>query len=113
MIHIQPVRLVAQAWLTGSSATELHVSTEDLKHPLISPIYDDVSILASAGTKLIIVSGTWDILYPDIELFVQQAEEAGVNTTFIVSPQQIHDFLIFGSSEGREALDLVVAAVSD
>jgi len=113
MIYPDRARLAAQAWLRGRlSYTELKIPLDDLRNPLISPIFEDISILAKARTKLVVTSGAWDVTHPDIVLLVEKAAQAGIWTTFIEGTQQMHDFVLFPTPEAREALDLVVTAVA-
>lgn len=69
-------------WVRGSE-NPTPATKEELKHVKLSPIYGDYSILASAGTTMVISTGTYDILHPDIMLMVDKAEKAGVRTTLI------------------------------
>lgn len=63
-------------------------------NPHINPMAGDLTILAKAGTKFILVSGEWDVLHADIVPFAEKAEEAGVEMTFITGEHQFHCFPI-------------------
>lgn len=91
------------------------VTTEDkLRDPHISPLYGDLSIFRLVGTRLVIATGRYDILHPDIELFVKKASAAGVQTTLIEAPHLWHYWIIFTDviPEAGQGQDIVVAAVN-
>lgn len=59
---------------------------EAVKNPLLNPMVCDAAKMFGRkpgskdeghgnGTKLIVVSGTWDVLHPDIVLFVEKCEK--------------------------------------
>jgi acetyl esterase/lipase len=68
------------------------IPPEILANPHLNPIAGDLGIFTEHGTKLIIVSGQWDILHPDILVFVDKAEKAGVQMTYIEGEHQFHCF---------------------
>lgn len=85
------------------------IPEETLENPHINPSAGDLSVLAKAGTKLILASGSWEVLHPDIALFADKAREAGVETTFIEGTHQFHTFPIPVniSPECRRAAELI------
>lgn len=112
MLHPETARVAAQAWLTGSPSETLNIPLADLRDPSVSPLFKDITPLAQSGIlRLVVVGATWDIMFPDSEAIVGQAEKAGIETTFVVGKGQFHDFLMFSTNEAAEALSLVSAAV--
>lgn len=80
-----------------------------LNNPYINPDAGDISILEKAGTRLIIVSATWDCLHAESIPFVDKAENAGAQLTYIEGERQFHDFAITVDvfPECRRAAELV------
>lgn len=87
-----------------------------LSDPHMNPIAADLSKLASCDTKLIILSGTWDVLHPDILRFVDKCEREGIGaqTTFIQGDDMVHVFPVVYDliPEAREATESIVSLVN-
>lgn len=98
-------------WLRGSP-TPSPASIEELHDPRVSPLFGDPSIFTEAGTKLIVTSGLYDILHPDIALFVEKAERARVTGTYIEAKYHVHAWTVFLGvlPEASVGLDWVVEA---
>lgn len=91
------MRLWAGIAIPASAAADpgrVPIPPEILNNPHINPMAGDLTVFAKAGTKLILVSGTWDVLHADILLFANKAEQAGVEMTFIQGEHQFHCFPI-------------------
>ena len=85
------------------------IPPEILANPYLNTLAGDLSIFTTHGTKLIVVSGQWDILHPDILVFVEKAEKAGVQMTYIEGEHQHHCFAVTvgASPEARQAAELI------
>ena len=84
------------------------------RDPHLSPTHGDLRVLVSANTKVVLITGTWDCLHPDIEVFLKKAEEADVDLHYIEGKEMIHDWPIVLPSlvpEAEEGRGKIVAAV--
>lgn len=63
--------------------------------------------------RLIVFSGTRDILNPDTRLFVRNAREAGVDIDYYEQPGHIHVYPLLPIPEGRQARRTVIEAVNE
>lgn len=110
---LKPPRLRSDSlrWIRGSD-NPAPATKEELRQVKISPVYADYSILAAAGTAMVISTGTYDILHPDIMVMVGKAEKAGVRTTLIEAMGQIHGFqLLIGLlPEADQVTELMLTA---
>jgi len=86
--------------------TEMWIG-EHSDNPVLNPIFGDVS---GAG-RLVIFSGTRDILHPDIRLFVRGAEKSGNEVVYHESPGQLHVYPLLPTPEARAARKSIVQAV--
>lgn len=83
----------------------------DGKDARISPLYADLGVLASRGVDVHCVSGTYDILHPDVKQMRGKLEEAGVRGEWLVWDKQMHCFPLawtYGLSEAREGKDWIL-----
>lgn len=69
-----------------------NVAGSALRHPYVSPLFGDLSLLKRAGTRVVLCCGTYDILYADALRFAEKCEESGVQCHFIEGQGQIHIF---------------------
>lgn len=85
------------------------IPPEILASPHMNPIVGDLGIFIKHGTKLVIASGQWDILHPDLLLFVDKAEKAGVQMTYIEGEHQPHCFPVAVEfyPETKQAAELI------
>ncbi|KAF8323789.1 alpha/beta-hydrolase [Clavulina sp. PMI_390] len=113
---------VNRLWAGGDPSQP--ISPEDAKNPSINPMAGDLRLLKQAETlpnpsglshqmAITLVSGGYDVLHPDILVWLDKAEQAGVEVHYIEGTQQIHDFptgrkLIW---EGKVATDRVAEIV--
>ncbi|WHY64654.1 alpha/beta hydrolase [Neobacillus sp. SuZ13] len=79
----------------------LYTRDLDLSHPLVSPIYADLSGLPS----MLVHVGNDEILLSDSARLVDRAREAGVEVTFKVWDDMWHVFQTFAIPEGQQAVD--------
>lgn len=98
MLGVDGLREFAKAW-AGSAP---------LDHPLISPLYADLSLLPP--TEIFI--GSDEILLPDVRLFKKKAREAGAEVELHVYEKLYHCFMLFPLKEGKESIDRVVQLIA-
>lgn len=81
---------------------KLYAGDNDLKHPLISPLYADLRGLS----PFLIQVGTEEILLDDSIRLARRLKESGVKVTLEVWEGMIHVFQVFAKflPEGREAI---------
>lgn len=85
----------SKSFFSSSDPSSISIPADILANPTMNPVAADLrKTLVSNGVKLVIVSGTWDLLHPDIVEFVQKAEDAGVQLTYIEGEHQFHCFVI-------------------
>lgn len=91
------------------------IPEEKANNSHITPSAGDVGVLREAGTRVIFVSGEWDVLHADAEPFVERLEKEGVDVTYIVGQHQLHCFPIAldASPECREAADIIVKVIKE
>ncbi|PGY08197.1 alpha/beta hydrolase [Bacillus sp. AFS031507] len=97
-------RADADPWLSpdASRATPaLYIRDMDPRHPLVSPIYADLSGLPS----MLVHVGNDEILLSDSARLVDRARAAGVEVTFKVWEEMWHVFQTFAVPEGQQAID--------
>lgn len=73
-----------------SSAAKDYVGSHDIRDPLISPMYGDLSGLP----PILIQMGTADLLLADCRLFYRKCLEAGVSVRYEEFPDAFHDFMM-------------------
>ncbi|MBV7506599.1 alpha/beta hydrolase [Bacillus sp. sid0103] len=97
-------RAYVDPWLSpdASRATPaLYIRDLDPRHPLVSPIYADLSGLPS----MLVHVGNDEILLSDSARLVDRARSAGVEVTFKVWDEMWHVFQTFAIPEGQQAID--------
>lgn len=93
MLGIPGCRHIAEVW-----AGEL-----DIKDPLVSPLFGDLSGLCSVT----LFTGTWEILYPDSMLLSEKLAAAGVDCRLTVGENMIHCYPIIPAPEAKEAQSII------
>lgn len=97
-------RVDSDPWLSpeASRATPaLYIRDLDLRHPLVSPIYADLSGLPS----MLVHVGNDEILLSDSARLVDRARAAGVEVTFKVWDEMWHVFQTFAIPEAQQSID--------
>ena len=84
-----------------------YAAGEDLKNPLLSPLYADISGLA----PITIITGTYDILWTDMWKFWDKAKAKNLPVEFIEFDKMIHGFTHTSLPEAKEAMKLVVKKI--
>lgn len=82
----------------------LYAGGEDLKNPLLSPIYGDCHGLG----RITLFIGTHDILYPDAQRFHLLMEEQGVPIHYFEYEKMNHDFLLSPIPEAEQAMEQMI-----
>jgi monoterpene epsilon-lactone hydrolase len=82
-----------------------YYSSTNVRHPLISPIYGDLSGLP----PLLIHVGTWETLLDDSTRLRERAQAGGVDVTLEPWDEMIHVWHIFAPfvPEGQQAIDRI------
>ena len=83
----------------------------DGKDARISPLYADLGVLTNRGVDVHCVSGSYDILHPDVKLMRAKLDEAGVRGEWLVWDRQMHCFPLawtYGLSEAKEGKDWIL-----
>lgn len=103
--EIQPL----DPWLVKKGQlllTELWIGDHG-EDPILNPFLGDTT---GAG-RLIVFSGTRDLLNPDTRLFVQRVSEEGADIEYHEQHGHLHVYPLLPTPEGREARRSIVAAV--
>jgi acetyl esterase/lipase len=85
----------AYDYLAGDTVAtaKLYAGDVDLAHPLVSPVYADLSGLP----PLLVQSGDAEILYSENQQLVQKARAAGVDVRHEIEPGMVHVFQGFAA----------------
>lgn len=86
--------------------TELWIGDHG-EDPILNPFLGDVE---SVG-RIVVFSGTRDLLNPDTRLFVQRAAEEGADIEYHEQHGHLHVYPLLPTPEGREARRNIVSAV--
>jgi acetyl esterase/lipase len=91
-------------YLAGDTVAtaKLYAKYAELSHPLVSPVYADLSGLP----PLLVQSGDAEILFSENQLLVERARAAGVHVTHEIEPGMVHVFQGFAaiSPQGQMAI---------
>ena len=94
--------------LEGSQlAAKLYAGKIDVKDPSISPIYGDLSVLP----PMTIVTGSRDLLHPDILRFAEKAKAAGAKVDLQIWPEQNHYFMYLPQPEAKKVYKQTAALI--
>lgn len=80
----------------------------DLRNPLISPMFGDMSKLG----KIFLFTGDREILYPDLCKLYEIMKEQGVDVTFTVGHGMNHVYQVYPIPEARHALKETVKEIT-
>lgn len=81
----------------------------DLKDPLVSPIYGDLTDLP----PLSVITGTRDILFADILKYQNLCQEQDLEVSFHIFDKQLHCFMGFPIPESDKALDRIAKDIEN
>ena len=98
MLGIDGLRRMGEVWANGLELTD----------PKVSPIYGDLSGLPTAT----IITGNWEILYPDTMLLAEKLAAAGTDCDVTVGDHMIHCFPICPIPEAKAAQAIIWAAIT-
>lgn len=120
LLTVPFITSTAQAWSAGGSAdkegtgvteqADINTSTEiawSTSDPRVSPILADLTPLVKHGVKLHGVTGTYDILSFEANLFRDKCVEVGVEGEWLEWEGQMHCFPLafsYGLQESKEAV---------
>jgi acetyl esterase/lipase len=84
------------------ATARLYAKDADLSHPLVSPVYADLSGLP----PLLVQSGDAEILFSENQRLVERARTAGVEVQHEIEPGMVHVFQCFASvsPQGQAAI---------
>jgi monoterpene epsilon-lactone hydrolase len=91
-------------WLSPDASRTtpaLYIRDMDPRHPLVSPIYADLSGLPT----MLVHVGNDEILLSDSARLVDRARASGVEITFKIWDEMWHVFQTFAIPEGQQAID--------
>ena len=85
----------AYDYLAGDTiaTAKLYAKDTDLAHPLVSPVYADLSGLP----PLLVQSGDAEILFSENQRLVERARAAGIDVTHEIEPGMVHVFQGFAA----------------
>ncbi len=89
-------------------AARLYAGDLDIAHPYVSPLNGDLRGLA----RMIVFSGTCDLLYPDCIELARKAKAAGVAIDLHLREGQPHNYAAMPTPEGRQAREIILRAVA-
>ncbi|KAL8825252.1 MAG: hypothetical protein Q9170_007869 [Blastenia crenularia] len=101
VLTIPYINSVAETWAGGWA----------LGDPRLSPLVADISVLKNYGVRVYGVTGSYDILAPDAEVFRERCEKEGVEGQWLSWERQMHCFPLawgYGFKESRRGLEWVV-----
>jgi len=87
------------AWLPARIGIMWADGTENLRNPLVSPTFADVSHLAPISISI----GTRDILFPSVRLFHEKLKDLGIPHNMTIAENQNHVYQLFPTLEGLRA----------
>lgn len=88
--------------------TEMWIG-ENREDPILNPFLGD----ARGVGRLVVFSGTRDLLNPDTRLFVEQATASGADIEYHEQPEHIHVYPLLPTPEGKKARRAIVNAVRE
>jgi len=82
-------------------AGKVYSGGEDLRNPLLSPLFGDMSNLGAIK----LFYGTNEVLYPDCrELSKKISSSQGTSVDYFIGENMMHDWIIFPFKESKEAV---------
>jgi len=110
MAHPDMVQHPEEQLLDGNKillAAERHAGDLGLEHPLISPIFGELTSLPPTW----IFTGDKDLLHPDIMTSIDTLKSAGQFPTIDIATGMPHDYMLLPTPEGRAALSRIALTV--
>jgi len=87
----------------------LYAGELDIKDPLVSPLYADLTGLA----PMAVFSGTHDINNPEAREFADRARDAGIPLDYYEEPGGQHVYPLLPTAEGASARALITARIDN
>ena len=97
MLGIDGLRRMGEVWDDGLEKTD----------PRVSLIYGDLSGLG----RVTLITGTWEVLYPDSLLLAEKLNRAGKECNLIVGERMIHCYPICPIPEAKAAQEAIWEAI--
>ena len=97
MLGIDGLRRMGEVWAKGLEMTD----------PRVSPICGDLSGLG----RVTLITGTWEVLYPDSLLLAEKLGQAGTDCDLVVGERMIHCYPICPIPEAKAAREVIWAAI--
>ena len=97
MLGIDGLRRMGEVWANGLEMTD----------PRVSPIHGDLSGLG----RVTLITGTWEVLYPDSLLLAEKLDRAGTDCNLIIGERMIHCYPICPIPEAKAAQEVIWAAI--
>jgi len=110
MAHPDMVQHDEEQLLDGSKillAAERHAGELGLDHPIVSPIFGDLSNLPPTW----IFTGDKDLLHPDIMTSAQKMRSTGPEPIMDIAAGMPHDYMLFPTPEGKAGVTRIAQAV--
>ena len=98
MLGIDGLRRMGEVWANGLELTD----------PKVSPIFGDLSGLPTVT----IITGNWEILYPDTMLLAEKLVDAGTDCDVTVGDHMIHCFPICPIPEAKAAQTIIWTVIT-
>ncbi|MEA4911801.1 MAG: alpha/beta hydrolase [Oscillospiraceae bacterium] len=86
-----------ESWLRACAK---HYAGNDVKNPLVSPVYGDLSQLPPT----LIFAGSYELLMDDTVILANKLRAEGVRCEYHISQGMWHVYVLFGIPEARRAL---------
>lgn len=90
-------------------AGELYAERADLKNPLVSPLYGDLTGLP----EIYLFIGTHDILLPDCRRFRELVKAAGSGLKYFEYEKMVHCWMLFPIPEADAVVDRIHQIISE
>lgn len=87
---------------------KLWANGDNLKNPLISPLYGDVSVLKN----ITLFVGTHEILLPDCRLFKNKCKRNKININYYEYKKMNHVFLLQPIPEAKKAFEEIITIIN-
>lgn len=97
MLGIDGLRRMGEVWADGLPVTD----------PRVSPLYGELSGLG----RVTLITGTWEVLYPDSLILAEKLKGAGTDCRLIVGERMIHCYPICPIPEAKPARQIIWEAI--
>lgn len=81
-----------------------YAGNDNLKNPLVSPLFGSISGLG----KMLLVSGTHELIYPDCHELYKKARDEDVDLDFLVYNKMPHVWIFYPIMEARHVFERII-----